>query len=236
MGAFVLGVLVGWLAEWLFYTIWVKAGEDDGDCSAIKAELELKNRQISSLQSQLSSVSEGKGSNAVTKSAASSSSKKATLSSKPSKLSQNTTTVKAVGKTASKSRTSAKAKPTSAKTSTAKKSPGIKKASAKTKTSSQTSARNTATPAKRNTKVGGDDFTKLSGIGPSMSAVLKNLGIDTFKKLADTDDDILRDMLEASGARMNNNKEAMDSWNEQATVAATGDFKALKAMQAGLKR
>ena len=80
MGAFVLGVLVGWLAEWLFYTFWVKAG-DDSDCSAVKAELELKNRQISSLQAQLVSVSDdskGKGrssSKAATKSSAQKSAK-----------------------------------------------------------------------------------------------------------------------------------------------------------------
>ncbi len=30
MGAFVLGILVGWLAEWLFYTFKVKAGEGNG--------------------------------------------------------------------------------------------------------------------------------------------------------------------------------------------------------------
>jgi len=64
MGAFVLGVLVGWLAEWLFYTYWVKAGDNSEDCSKIKAELELKNRQISSLQTQLASMSEGSTDNA----------------------------------------------------------------------------------------------------------------------------------------------------------------------------
>jgi hypothetical protein len=35
---------------------------------------------------------------------------------------------------------------------------------------------------------------------------------------------------------MNNNKEAMDSWNEQATLAAKGDFDALKKMQEAMKK
>ena len=79
-------------------------------------------------------------------------------------------------------------------------------------------------------------MTKLSGIGPSMAATMAEIGITSFKKLAAMDDDILRDMLEASGARLNNNKEAMDSWNEQATLADKGDFDGLKKLQEELKK
>ncbi len=230
MGAFVLGILVGWLAEWLFYTFKVKAGEGNGgDCSSIKAELELKNRQISSLQTQLASASESTQSNSNSPSKQSAVSAISKTSAPP-----KTSTAKASGKTSSKSKAKAKPRKAAAKTPTAKKSPAAKNAA--TKTSTKTSSSKTATSVKAKTKAGGDDFTKLSGIGPSMSAALKSLGVDTFQKLAATDDDILRDMLEVSGARMNNNKEAMDSWNEQATVAAKGDFKALKAMQAALKK
>ncbi len=238
MGSFVLGILVGWLAEWFFYTFWVKAGEgNDGDCSAIKAELELKNRQISSLQTQLTSASESTqskpSSSASMQSAVSATSKESTAPSVSTTiLSSDKASSKAATKSSVKAKTgkasnTASAKSPKAKSSTIKKVPAPK----------NTVIKNTETKssAKSQTKVDGDDFTKLTGIGPSMSAILKSLGVDTFEKLAATDDDILRDMLEASGARMNNNKEAMDSWNEQATVAATGDFKALKAMQAALK-
>ena len=68
-----------------------------------------------------------------------------------------------------------------------------------------------------------------------MAATMAELGITTYKKLAAMDDDILSDMLEASGARLNNNKDAMDSWNEQATLADKGDFTALKKLQDSLK-
>ncbi|MEE9326235.1 MAG: hypothetical protein V3U71_02990 [Cocleimonas sp.] len=67
-----------------------------------------------------------------------------------------------------------------------------------------------------------------------MVGTLKELGIDSYKKLAETNDDILRDMLESSGARLNNNKEAMDSWNEQAELADKGDLVALKKLQDSL--
>ncbi|MGK0271595.1 MAG: putative flap endonuclease-1-like 5' DNA nuclease [Cocleimonas sp.] len=202
MGVFVLGVLCGWLAEWLYFTFWGKAGDDD--CSSIKAELELKNKQISSLQSQLASSSENTTNKAKT--AAKAYSSKSSTSNKADKS-------KKLDKSATKNNTS----------------------KSKTKPSTNSSAKSalTSKPIKGNK---GDDFTKLSGIGPSMSATLKSLGIDTFEKLTSTDDDKLRDMLEQSGARMNNNKDAMDSWKEQATVAAKGDFKALKDMQANLKK
>ena len=199
MGPFVLGVLVGWLAEWLFYTFWVKEGENCGDCSSLKAELEAKNRQIDSLRTQLGA------------------------SAKTTNTSTNTSAQ------AAKSKKVDDSKSTSNKVSAAKKPVTTKKSAPKTGAKKATKK-----PAKK-VKAGGDDFTKLTGIGPSMAATLKSLGIDTYAKLAETDDDILRDMLEESGARMNNNKEAMDSWNEQALVAAKGDFSALKKMQEVLK-
>ena len=217
MGAFVLGVLVGWLAEWLFFTFWVKGGKNS-DCSSIMAELEERKKEINRLQSRL---------NDATSSAAAASSSATTTSAKAESASTAASTAKAPAKVATTKAAPKKAAPKKAapKKTSAKAAP--KKAPAKK-----------AAPKKAavKTKPGGDDFTKLSGIGPSMAATLKGLGVDTFTKLAGTDDDILRDMLEASGARLNNNKEAMDSWNEQATLAAKGDFAGLKKLQEALKK
>ena len=213
MGPFILGVLVGWLAEWMFYTFWVKSGKEDGDCSSIKAELELKNKQISSLQSQLASVSDDVTDNSI-------SSTKALVNDDTNSADTKSTTKKAAAIAATSKTTPSK-------------SAGAKSTATKSATKSATNKKSATKQKNSNT---GDDFTKLSGIGPSMAAMLKSLGIDTFDKLAATDDDKLRVMLEESGAKMNNNKEAMDSWNEQATLAAKGNFKALKEMQATLKK
>ena len=227
MGAFVLGVLVGWLAEWMFYTFWVKAGGDSEDSSAIKAELDLKNKQISSLQTQLASFS-GKSLSKT------SPLKEATVSSSTQKTAkQSTATKKDTASSNSPDLGSKMTTDSSSKSSS--KSKANKPTAKKKSTTKQTSSSKKKVQAKQKNQTG-DDFTKLTGIGPSMSATLKSLGIDTFSKLAATDDNILRGMLEESGARMNNNKEAMDSWNEQASVAARGDFKALKTMQASLKK
>jgi len=219
MGTFVLGVLVGWLAEWLFFTFWIK-GRSTGefaDCTALKNEVSRKNNQISDLQAELESA------------------KNSTL---------KASTAGSINDVKSESKTTAKTSDTSKKAAAKKtpaKKPVVKKVSEK-KTEAKTSVTKKTVdkkasvkePATKKLKTG-DDLTKLSGIGPSMNSKLSELGITTYKKLADMDDDILRDMLEASGARLNNNKEAMDSWNEQAALADKGDFEGLKKLQDSLK-
>ncbi len=253
MGAFVLGILVGWLLEWLFFTFWIK-GRSSGkfaDCTSLKAELETKNKEISALKSHLESTQKALERTEVVKSQSNATKKQAdTKAESVSTSTSGTSTVaskpkdkedsKGTKKETAKKETTAKEKNKPVKKAAAKKpteknnqvakKPVAKKAPAK-KSSTKT-AKNT--PAKKAKK--GDDLTKLSGIGPSMASKLKELGIDTFKKLADMDDDILRDMLEASGARLNNNKEAMDTWNEQAALADKGDFDGLKKLQEMLKK
>jgi predicted flap endonuclease-1-like 5' DNA nuclease len=228
MGAFVLGVLVGWLAEWLFYTFFIK-GRDTADCAALKSELEEKNREISTLQGKLKSSASASNASKAEAIASTSASVSPAKSNENSEVKKATSTKKTAPVTKSKAATGTKS--ATVKKPVAKKTTSKKSASSKTKAAPKAKA-----AGKGKAKTGGDDFTKLSGIGPSMSATLKELGIDTFSKLAATDDDILRDMLEASGARMNNNKEAMDSWNEQATLAAKGDFATLKKMQEAMKK
>lgn len=231
MGAFVLGILVGWLAEWLFYTFWVKGG-DNADCAALKSQLDEKKREISTLQGKLESAlaesAAKKSSPSIAEVLASGSASVSNKKAEPTSKSSTTETVTPAKKQAPQKLASS----TTTTTKTAKKSPAKKSSTNKAAdTKSSASKAKTKTAANK-----GDDFTKISGIGPSMAATLKELGIDSYTKLASTDDDILRDMLEDSGARMNNNKEAMDSWNEQATLAAKGDFDALKKMQEAMKK
>ena len=229
MGTFVLGVLVGWLAEWLFFTFWVKRDSSgSSDCDGLRAELNAKNREITALKAT---------SNATT-------SKTASVGATSSSSTTKKTATAAKKKTVKKAATPAKitsVEKTPAKATTAKKSATKKVTPRKiaTKPATEKSAVKKASPAKKaktsTKKTSGDDLTKLSGIGPSMAATMGELGITTYKKLAAMDDDILRDMLEASGARLNNNKDTMDTWNEQALLADKGDFVALKKLQDDLK-
>ncbi len=89
-----------------------------------------------------------------------------------------------------------------------------------------------AKPAKV-TKAKADDLKKIEGIGPKIAGLLTEAGIDTFAKLAVAEQSTLRGILDAAGSRYR----IADSttWPEQAALAATGDMKALKALQAELK-
>jgi len=197
MGAFVLGILVGWLLEWAFFTFWVKTREND-DCSSLKAELELKNKQISSLQSQLSSST-------------------ASTNTTKSSLMSDTTTNKSsakVNKTTSKS-TPAKSASTSKK-STAKAS--LNKSSAKK-----------SSPAKKKKSSAGDDLTKVEGIGPKASGALKDAGINSFEKLANSKVAVIQKILDESDGRFGMMNPG--SWPKQAKMAADGKWDQLKKWQ-----
>lgn len=252
MGTFVLGILVGWLAEWIFFSFWIK-GRSTGefaDCTAFKNEVSRKNTEISALKTELENAKKSlsdatkEKSNNKKEAKASKSNSTAAVTSTVNKSAAKKTaakqvaTKKAVSNTKSSAATSKSApKKAVTKTKAAPKSKTADKKAAPKKVATKKPANTKATTPKstKNAKTG-DDLTKLSGIGPSMASTLNELGINTFKKLADMDDDILRDMLEASGARLNNNKEAMDTWNEQAALADKGDMAGLKKLQESLKK
>ena len=243
MGAFVLGVLVGWLAEWVFFTFWIK-GRSSGkfaDCSKFESELSAKNSEIATLKADLDAAKQVNASAATIKdSVKATKTTKSTASSAAKKTDDNKSSK--TSKTA-KTATKAASKATPAKSSKAKKAaPKAKgKAVKKTTTAKKSPAKKAAKPAvaktkKRAVKAKGDDFTQLTGVGPSMAAKIKGIGVSSFKELAAMDDDDLREKLEATGARLNTNKEAMDTWNEQALLAEKGDFDGLKKFQEALKK
>jgi predicted flap endonuclease-1-like 5' DNA nuclease len=281
MGLFIIGVLAGWVAEWLFFTFFMKGKTDSSggaNTSALQAELDSKNKEIKVLQAKIAdsgATGSPKASSTATSTTASSAIKTATATASKTKTATQTAAKKATSaakakpsaskpavkkaavskktsttaktstpKAATKKATSTQSKKaskkpekkTSTKATTSKKAPATKAKTAPKKTTAKAKTKTKTAKATTAKKTTGDDFTKLSGIGPSMAATLNELGIDTYRKLADMDDDILRDMLEASGARLNNNKEAMDSWNEQALLAEKGDFEGLKKLQAELKK
>lgn len=77
----------------------------------------------------------------------------------------------------------------------------------------------------------GDDLTKIEGIGPKMSAALKSAGIDTFAKLAASNQDALKQALESAGMNL---APSLETWAEQAKFAADGDWDGLKELQGSL--
>jgi len=78
-----------------------------------------------------------------------------------------------------------------------------------------------------------NDLKVVEGIGPKIEGLLKADGINTWSELAATDVDRLRGILNAAGSRYKLAEPR--TWAQQASLAAAGDWAALKALQDDLK-
>jgi hypothetical protein len=76
-----------------------------------------------------------------------------------------------------------------------------------------------------------DDLTRIAGIGPKISNLLRGAGIATYAQLAATDVAQLKQILAESGIRPAD----PGTWPEQARLAAAGDWDALERLQGQLK-
>jgi len=65
-----------------------------------------------------------------------------------------------------------------------------------------------------------DDLKRIEGIGPKMSAALRNAGIRTYARLAETDVTELRSAIEAAGLTF---APSLVTWAAQARLLADGD-------------
>jgi len=76
-----------------------------------------------------------------------------------------------------------------------------------------------------------DDLKIIEGIGPRSAQALLEAGVLTFKTLAAMEADAIQAVLRAAGVRV----PYPETWPEQATLAAAGDWDALKELQGSLK-
>jgi large subunit ribosomal protein L21 len=74
----------------------------------------------------------------------------------------------------------------------------------------------------------GDDLTRIEGIGPKISGIFVEAGIDSFAKLAAAEVATLRDLLAAAGPRYRT--AVPDTWPEQAALAGAGDWDGLQKL------
>jgi predicted flap endonuclease-1-like 5' DNA nuclease len=79
-----------------------------------------------------------------------------------------------------------------------------------------------------------DNFAILDGIGPRVSEVLRSAGVNTFAKLADTDADGIRGILISENPNLLRLTDP-STWQEQAGLAAEGDWEGLSSLQESLK-
>ncbi len=86
----------------------------------------------------------------------------------------------------------------------------------------------TATPSRyAEDMVSLDDLTIIEGIGPKISGVLREAGIDTFKKLAATSPARISEILKAAGITLFD----PSSWPEQASLVVEARWTELRALQ-----
>ena len=76
-----------------------------------------------------------------------------------------------------------------------------------------------------------DDLKKIEGIGPKISSTLNSAGITTYAKLASLQPEEIKKILDEGGVRI----AFPETWTEQATMAARGDWEGLKSFQSLLK-
>ena len=75
-----------------------------------------------------------------------------------------------------------------------------------------------------------DNLTKVEGIGPKIAGILKDAGIDTFKKLSETKAEKVSEILVAAGGNAYNRFDPT-TWPKQAELAANGKWDELKKWQ-----
>ena len=76
-----------------------------------------------------------------------------------------------------------------------------------------------------------DDLSVIEGIGPKISSILKDAGINTFKKLCEAKPEEIKAILTQAGIHLGD----PGSWPEQACLAAEGKFEDLLKLQDALK-
>lgn len=74
-----------------------------------------------------------------------------------------------------------------------------------------------------------DDLKRIEGVGPRVEGLLNNSGIHTWKQLADSEVDGLKNILNVAGGRYRDMNPT--SWPRQANLAANGKWKELDELQ-----
>ncbi|PJF20490.1 MAG: 50S ribosomal protein L17, partial [Phototrophicales bacterium] len=77
-----------------------------------------------------------------------------------------------------------------------------------------------------------DDLTRVEGIGPKMAQALIDAGINTYAKLAEANEDTLRDAIQKAGMRL---APSIPTWAEQAAFARDGKWDELEKLQESLE-
>jgi predicted flap endonuclease-1-like 5' DNA nuclease len=81
------------------------------------------------------------------------------------------------------------------------------------------------------TRLAADDLTVINGIGPKIAELFTAAGIDTWRALADADDERLREILADAGPRYRAHDPS--PWSRQAALLADGRWQDFKDATSG---
>lgn len=241
MSIFILGVLTGWLIEWIFYNLFWKQRKNKDIAEKVVKENKEPEKVDTSAEDKQDKQQSAESNTKV------SDEKQAAQEDTDSKDELVKQKVEQQVKDVKEERTENKIEKdqmempenTSVEQETKKvkeKQKTQQDVESKDKKASSNNKEEKAKPAKKASKpTKADDFTKLYGVGPSIAKSLKKIEIDSFKQLSELSADVLVEKLIANGANVVN-KGAVGSWAEQAKLANAGDFDGLKAFQKELKK
>jgi len=116
------------------------------------------------------------------------------------------------------------------------------KASPTGKTKNNQTDKVNPTPEKTSKRVAGtrrrgrtpNDLKIIEGIGPKMEEALRNAGVKTFRKMSTMTPEAIKDILVKASTRYGIAQ--TETWPEQAKLASSKDFEALKTLQDSLNR
>lgn len=232
MSIFILGVLTGWLIEWIFYNLfWKQRGNKN--ITGNKTEAQSSNKIVTN-NKEFKKEQQPKKMNEVEKKQGVNQAGEANQQEAKSK---DDSTESKVAKGDEKQVAKQDAEEPEKDQATESKDEAVEpKAEATEKKALQKVAENPPKKGKKPSKpTKADDFTKLYGVGPSIAKSLKAIGVDSFKQLSESNYDELVKKLIANGTKVVN-KGAMESWAEQAKLADVDDLDGLKAFQDELKK
>lgn len=105
---------------------------------------------------------------------------------------------------------------------------------AETEKKTSVSKQKSKTQSKKKKEAKADNLTKIEGIGPKISSILKESGIETFKKLSTENPEKIRGLLlEKGGKRYSMHNP--ETWPEQAKLAADNKWDELSEWQKKMK-
>jgi predicted flap endonuclease-1-like 5' DNA nuclease len=79
-----------------------------------------------------------------------------------------------------------------------------------------------------------DNFTIITGIGPKVSAILRNSKINTFTQLSTLNVEKINEILKKANPNLLRLVDPT-TWPEQARLAADGDWEGLSSLQDSLR-